>query len=172
MRRGGLGPGPAGSIEGSGSFAGLPEQADLTFPAGVLPAPLQTGRIYYSEPIHCCNTCSPSQHPTMSSPCPASNCPLLQIDYVRVYQDPEAINLGCSPPDYPTAQWIAWWVGCQRGMQYYEGVPFEDLLWGGCGQAWMPVAPAPPPPAAPPPPPPPRGLTRCTSSSVLHTLQG
>lgn len=31
-----------------------------------------------------------------------------KIDYVRVYQDPEAVNLGCSPPDYPTAQWIAW----------------------------------------------------------------
>ncbi|KAL4425109.1 hypothetical protein ABPG77_008214 [Micractinium sp. CCAP 211/92] len=35
-----------------------------------------------------------------------------KIDYVRVYQDPEAINLGCSPPDYPTAQWIA----CNRDV--------------------------------------------------------
>lgn len=31
-----------------------------------------------------------------------------QIDYVRVYQDPEAVNVGCSPPDFPTEQYIAW----------------------------------------------------------------
>lgn len=34
--------------------------------------------------------------------------PSPQIDYVRLYQDPSAINLGCSPPDMPTEQYIAW----------------------------------------------------------------
>ncbi|PSC69716.1 Beta-glucan synthesis-associated SKN1 [Micractinium conductrix] len=33
-----------------------------------------------------------------------------KIDYVRVYQHKDAINLGCSPPKYPTAQYIA----CKR----------------------------------------------------------
>ncbi|KAL4428223.1 hypothetical protein ABPG75_002312 [Micractinium tetrahymenae] len=31
-----------------------------------------------------------------------------KIDYVRVYQPKGSINLGCSPPDYPTAQYLAW----------------------------------------------------------------
>ncbi|PRW60711.1 glycoside hydrolase family 16 [Chlorella sorokiniana] len=30
-----------------------------------------------------------------------------KIDYVRLYQDPAAINVGCSPPDMPTEQYIA-----------------------------------------------------------------
>jgi len=32
----------------------------------------------------------------------------LQVDYVRVYQDPAAFNVGCSPAAYPTEQYIAW----------------------------------------------------------------
>ncbi|KAK9814320.1 hypothetical protein WJX72_004030 [[Myrmecia] bisecta] len=31
----------------------------------------------------------------------------LEVDYVRVYQDPANLRLGCSPPDFPTAQYIA-----------------------------------------------------------------
>ncbi|WVQ74080.1 hypothetical protein IAR50_003664 [Cryptococcus sp. DSM 104548] len=30
----------------------------------------------------------------------------MRIDYVRVYQKPEAISVGCDPKDYPTAQYI------------------------------------------------------------------
>ena len=30
-----------------------------------------------------------------------------EIEHVRVYQDPDAINVGCDPPAYPTARWIA-----------------------------------------------------------------
>lgn len=30
----------------------------------------------------------------------------LFVDYVRVYQHPDRINVGCSPPDYPTADYI------------------------------------------------------------------
>ena len=40
-----------------------------------------------------------------------------QIDYVRVYQPIDAVSVGCDPPEFPTARWIAdheakyrgWW---------------------------------------------------------------
>ena len=41
--------------------------------------------------------------PTFLHPTPAC----LQVDYVRVWQDPSAPALGCSPPAYPTEQYIA-----------------------------------------------------------------
>ena len=28
------------------------------------------------------------------------------VDYIRVYQDPKHINIGCDPPDFPTAAYI------------------------------------------------------------------
>jgi hypothetical protein len=31
-----------------------------------------------------------------------------KLDYVRVYQKKDALNVGCSPPDFPTAQYMAW----------------------------------------------------------------
>jgi hypothetical protein len=31
-----------------------------------------------------------------------------KLDYVRVYQKTDALNVGCSPPDYPTEQYLAW----------------------------------------------------------------
>lgn len=31
----------------------------------------------------------------------------MDIDYIRVYQRPDKVNVGCNPPDYPTSQWIA-----------------------------------------------------------------
>lgn len=31
----------------------------------------------------------------------------MNIDYVRVYQDPTKINIGCDPEDMPTASYIA-----------------------------------------------------------------
>ncbi|KAI0669590.1 glycoside hydrolase family 16 protein [Trametes maxima] len=30
----------------------------------------------------------------------------LRIDWIRVYQDPKKINIGCDPPDFPTAAYI------------------------------------------------------------------
>jgi beta-glucanase (GH16 family) len=30
----------------------------------------------------------------------------MKIDWVRVYQPPNAINIGCDPPDFPTAAYI------------------------------------------------------------------
>ena len=32
---------------------------------------------------------------------------VMQIDYVRVYQRKGQTNIGCDPPDYPTAKYIA-----------------------------------------------------------------
>jgi hypothetical protein len=31
---------------------------------------------------------------------------VMKIDWVRVYQDPNAINIGCDPPDFPTQAYI------------------------------------------------------------------
>lgn len=30
----------------------------------------------------------------------------LRIDWIRVYQDPDNINIGCSPKDFPTQNYI------------------------------------------------------------------
>lgn len=30
----------------------------------------------------------------------------MKVDYIRVYQDPDAINIGCDPDDFPTAAYI------------------------------------------------------------------
>lgn len=30
----------------------------------------------------------------------------LRIDYIRIYQPPQAINIGCSPPNFPTQDYI------------------------------------------------------------------
>ncbi|KAI8990543.1 glycoside hydrolase family 16 protein [Trametes punicea] len=30
----------------------------------------------------------------------------MRVDYIRVYQDPNNINIGCDPPDFPTAAYI------------------------------------------------------------------
>ncbi|KAL4427961.1 hypothetical protein ABPG75_002050 [Micractinium tetrahymenae] len=45
-----------------------------------------------------------------------------KIDYVRVYQDPEAVNVGCSPPAFPTAQYLA----CNRDT--YIMTKEDDVL--------------------------------------------
>jgi beta-glucanase (GH16 family) len=31
---------------------------------------------------------------------------VMKIDYIRVYQDPDALNIGCDPKDFPTAAYI------------------------------------------------------------------
>ena len=30
----------------------------------------------------------------------------MKVDWVRVYQDPENINIGCDPPNFPTEAYI------------------------------------------------------------------
>ena len=37
----------------------------------------------------------------------------LRVDYIRVYQDPDNINIGCDPPDFPTAAYINEYVVIQ-----------------------------------------------------------
>lgn len=32
---------------------------------------------------------------------------VMLVDYIRVYQDPDNINIGCDPKDFPTADYIA-----------------------------------------------------------------
>ncbi|KAA1471582.1 beta-glucan synthesis-associated protein [Dentipellis sp. KUC8613] len=35
----------------------------------------------------------------------------MRIDYIRVYQHPDRINIGCDPPDFPTAAYINEYIG-------------------------------------------------------------
>ncbi|OJT09591.1 Beta-glucan synthesis-associated protein SKN1 [Trametes pubescens] len=35
----------------------------------------------------------------------------MKVDYIRVYQDPDAINIGCDPDDFPTAAYINEYLG-------------------------------------------------------------
>ena len=30
----------------------------------------------------------------------------MRVDYIRVYQDPDNLNVGCDPPDFPTEAYI------------------------------------------------------------------
>lgn len=34
----------------------------------------------------------------------------MKVDYVRVYQDPDQINIGCDPKDFPTQAYINQYV--------------------------------------------------------------
>ena len=34
----------------------------------------------------------------------------MRVDYIRVYQPTNARNVGCDPPDFPTAKYINQWV--------------------------------------------------------------
>ena len=39
---------------------------------------------------------------------------IMKIDYIRVYQDPKHINLGCDPAEFPTQQYINTYVCLPR----------------------------------------------------------
>ena len=53
----------------------------------------------------------------------------LRVDYIRVYQPSDAINIGCDPDDFPTADYIS---------QYAEAYANPNLTtWkDDYGQAW------------------------------------
>ena len=51
------------------------------------------------------------------------------IDYIRLYQRPNKINVGCDPPDYPTAQWIA----CHKDN--YMTDKDDEILMGQCASS-------------------------------------
>jgi len=53
----------------------------------------------------------------------------MYVDYIRVYQRPSNINTGCSPPGYPTAQWI----NCHK-INYTTNAA-DDVLFGPCTSA-------------------------------------
>lgn len=48
---------------------------------------------------------------------------IMKVDYIRVYQRTNAINVGCDPPDYPTADFIA------RHSEAYTNT--NMTTWGG-----------------------------------------
>ena len=50
----------------------------------------------------------------------------MMIDNVRVYQRPDQVNVGCNPPDYPTAQWIA----CNK--KDFMTNPDDEILFETC----------------------------------------
>jgi hypothetical protein len=31
---------------------------------------------------------------------------IMKVDYIRIYQRPDQINVGCDPPGYPTTEYI------------------------------------------------------------------
>lgn len=62
----------------------------------------------------------------------------LLIDYVRVYQRSDSINVGCDPPDYPTADYINRHLNAytNRELVSWTGAGYtkpKNRLWdGGC----------------------------------------
>lgn len=52
------------------------------------------------------------------------------VDYVRVYQDPDNINIGCDPPDFPTYDYI------ERWKDVYYNPNIVSLFW--CPQDRVP----------------------------------
>ncbi|GAC72977.1 hypothetical protein PANT_8c00007 [Moesziomyces antarcticus T-34] len=51
---------------------------------------------------------------------------VMQVDWVRVYQDPEAENVGCDPKDFPTADYIE-----RHKAAYYNA---NYTVWGGTAE--------------------------------------
>ncbi|KAJ3514147.1 hypothetical protein NMY22_g14838 [Coprinellus aureogranulatus] len=43
----------------------------------------------------------------------------MRVDYIRVYQPENAINIGCDPPDFPTARYIKKYVTLRTGELEY-----------------------------------------------------
>ncbi|KAJ7618877.1 beta-glucan synthesis-associated [Mycena polygramma] len=64
----------------------------------------------------------------------------LSLDYVRVYQYEDAINIGCDPPDFPTQQYINTCVFCFSSHpllttwvdDYKQTIPKNSFVDGGC----------------------------------------
>lgn len=58
----------------------------------------------------------------------------MKIDWVRVYQDPDAENVGCDPKDFPTAKYIERHKAAYYNANYtvWGGTPEE----GGYGAVW------------------------------------
>ena len=50
----------------------------------------------------------------------------MMVDWIRVYQRPNNLKVGCSPPDKPTSQWI----NCHK--EFYTTSSKDDVLFGPC----------------------------------------
>lgn len=55
----------------------------------------------------------------------------------RVWQQPDQLNLGCSPPEFPTEQWIA----CNK-QNYIVNDKDEVLIKAKCESAAVGVGPS------------------------------
>ncbi|KAI0825016.1 glycoside hydrolase family 16 protein [Trametes gibbosa] len=63
----------------------------------------------------------------------------LRIDYIRVYQDPDNINIGCDPSDFPTAAYIKEYIEAYTNPllttwvdDYKQTIPKNKLIGEGC----------------------------------------
>lgn len=68
----------------------------------------------------------------------------MSVDYVRVYQPPDDINVGCDPADFPTSDYInrhieaytnanlSLWGGSPEEAGYGANWPLNSLYPGGC----------------------------------------
>uniref|UniRef100_A0A8H7XP48 GH16 domain-containing protein n=1 Tax=Psilocybe cubensis TaxID=181762 RepID=A0A8H7XP48_PSICU len=52
----------------------------------------------------------------------------MSIDYVRVYQPKDSLNIGCDPPDFPTAQYISTYTDVYANWNL--------STWSSAGQPW------------------------------------
>ena len=53
----------------------------------------------------------------------------MMVDWIRVYQRPDKMNVGCSPPGKPTEQWI----NCHKDK--YMTSSKDEILFGPCNGA-------------------------------------
>jgi len=53
---------------------------------------------------------------------------VMQVDYVRIYQDPNNITITCDPPGYPTTEYIA-----NHPIAYLDN---NKTLWEETGYLW------------------------------------
>ncbi|KAJ7618870.1 glycoside hydrolase family 16 protein, partial [Mycena polygramma] len=63
----------------------------------------------------------------------------LSLDYVRLYQYEDAINIGCDPPDFPTQEYISRYAEAYSNPllttwvnDYKQAIPKSSLLDGQC----------------------------------------
>ncbi|KAL6779305.1 hypothetical protein ACKKBG_A11795 [Auxenochlorella protothecoides x Auxenochlorella symbiontica] len=61
----------------------------------------------------------------------------MKVDYIRLYQDPTAINVGCSPTAYPTQQYLA----CNKDL-YIVLKEDRGRIPGGCTSGALASQPA------------------------------
>ena len=56
----------------------------------------------------------------------------MRIDYVRVYQDPNAINIGCDPPGFPTAAYIEQYVPSRLPLARFRALYADTNMYLRC----------------------------------------